>query len=175
MTVTQATDGSELCMSCGLCCDGLLHHNVSLSPGERAWAEEKGAPVGVTAAKDPCLDLPCVFLKGTLCSVYAERPFGCRAYRCGLLDRYVAGDIALGQAQELVTEGRRILESAKASLEPGQTLRQAKREWQRNGGTLAQEEIDPARLSRHLRMTALHVFADRHFKSDREEPLVELK
>src|SRR6516164_4862180 len=88
----RAIDGSELCLQCGLCCDGTVFHHGRLDDGEQDFVESLGLPVEPKPGGGHALSLPCpAFLDGC-CSRYTEpRPAICGDYRCGLLNEYVAG------------------------------------------------------------------------------------
>lgn len=94
--------GSDLCLQCGMCCDGTLFLNASVMPGERRLVESLGFSTRASSAHDT-FALPCpAFLEGC-CSLYAaERPHTCSAYRCRPLDDYEAGDKALDESEEIV-------------------------------------------------------------------------
>lgn len=68
---------SDLCKSCGLCCDGTLFSKV------------KARPVNPLIVKELSLDdslgyfkLPCSCLVNTTCSIYEERPTICQDFFC---------------------------------------------------------------------------------------------
>lgn len=92
---------SALCLSCGLCCSGALHHHVRLRPEE----VERAATWPVTTSLDDGrhhMDLPCGCLDGSRCTVYGERPAACRTFACRLLLRYRAGEIDEAEAQGII-------------------------------------------------------------------------
>ena len=83
---------SQLCMSCGLCCNGSLYDFASLSQAEAAQLTRTGATLGGDA-EDPRLRQPCQFLCATLCTIYESRPGACRKFRCEVLSRLESGEI----------------------------------------------------------------------------------
>lgn len=85
-------DRSDLCLSCGLCCQGLLHDLVPLEEDEL----ERAARLRLPLFESPlrlAFQLPCPRLDARRCTVYAERPRGCASYACAVLDAYAAGEI----------------------------------------------------------------------------------
>ena len=74
---------NDLCLSCGLCCDGAIFSSAAL--GEPATAP------GVALAGVKLVDggrgfhLPCPSHVDRRCQVYLDRPLVCRTYRCQLL------------------------------------------------------------------------------------------
>ena len=89
---------SELCLSCGLCCDGSLFQLVKLEPGE-AQSGLRLVPAHDAFAQ------PCGCLTGTRCDIYDDRPAACRRFRCRLLAH--VGPI--GPALAIVARTRELL------------------------------------------------------------------
>ena len=85
-------DGSDLCLQCGLCCNGTLFETISILPDERTPLEVLGAPVDTRAIGSIReMPLPCAALIGATCSIYGARPSTCGRYKCGVLHEYEAG------------------------------------------------------------------------------------
>src|SRR5690349_16946837 len=83
---------SSLCLSCGLCCQGLLHHLVPLDDDEL----ERAARLRLPLYESPLYQafrLPCPRLADRRCTVYPERPRTCATYRCDVLQAYGRGEI----------------------------------------------------------------------------------
>ncbi len=76
---------SELCLACGLCCDGSLFGRVPLAPEEVGVARKNRLRV---LANDRAMEQPCAALRDRACDVYAERPSACRAFECRLYARH---------------------------------------------------------------------------------------
>jgi hypothetical protein len=108
---------SELCVACGLCCDGSLFRFLPVDEAERATYARLGLPV-VTQSGRPAMPLPCTRLAGTCCTVYAERPGGCRAYVCRLGDALSRGQVSGERALAVVREARRRIDALRAAF-PG--------------------------------------------------------
>jgi hypothetical protein len=102
-----ATTG-DLCLSCGLCCDGSLFWAVPVGEGE---------DVPVPLDGEGRLRQPCACFAGR-CTVYDRRPASCRSFDCRVLQTVRAGrrDAAWGRAQ--VAGMRRVLAALDAAL-PG--------------------------------------------------------
>ena len=103
IAVRPAVDGSELCLQCGLCCDGTLFAHITLLEREQDFVASLGLvaeakPDGRLAVGQPCP----AFVEGC-CSLYAVgRPATCGSYRCALLDGYVAGTRQLDEVLPVV-------------------------------------------------------------------------
>jgi len=104
-------DSSEqLCLACGLCCDGTLFHHVKLEAGDDARKlKALGLPVKTSRSQTPVTRFPqpCAALcADRTCRVYADRPKQCRSYECGVLKEFQAGQIAFPSALRLVKQAR---------------------------------------------------------------------
>ena len=75
---------SQLCQSCGFCCDGSLFHRARLLPEEVEPAKKKGLRV----FQDVGFEQPCPKLENRACTIYDERPTVCRKFACKLLVRH---------------------------------------------------------------------------------------
>jgi Fe-S-cluster containining protein len=96
-----------LCTRCGLCCDGTLFGDVELTgPAEAARLAILGLDVDTDDADSELMALPCTALRGTTCSVYAQRPRCCRTFECRLLKDAQSGVVSLDDATALVTRAR---------------------------------------------------------------------
>lgn len=101
----------ELCLACGLCCDGTLFDTVRLQPGDDAAPlKAAGLPLTVTRARPPTtfFPQPCAALcADRTCRVYAQRPTQCRTYECMVYKDAQDGRIDPAAALRLVKRARR--------------------------------------------------------------------
>ncbi len=97
---------SDLCVACGLCCDGSLFRFVPAKEAERETWEALGLPLVVQSGQ-LAMALPCRRLEGRCCTVYAQRPSGCRAYVCWLGKRLEEGTVGFPEALSAVQEAQR--------------------------------------------------------------------
>lgn len=99
--------GSGLCQSCGLCCSGVACSIALVSPSKDKDFADRFADSIIVAdgtrhnSERNWINLPCPAFDGN-CSVYEIRPLDCRTFRCALLEKLLAGDIALGPAQSII-------------------------------------------------------------------------
>lgn len=98
----------DLCISCGLCCDGSLFWAVPVEQGEKV-------PVPLDA--DGRLRQPCACFNGA-CTIYADRPAACRKFDCRVLQTVQAGRRDVTWAHEQIAAMRKILAALHAAL-PG--------------------------------------------------------
>jgi hypothetical protein len=80
----RASELSQLCRSCGACCDGSLFHRARLSPEEVEPARRNGLRV----IRDKGFEQPCSQLEDKSCKIYASRPGVCQRFTCKLLARH---------------------------------------------------------------------------------------
>jgi Fe-S-cluster containining protein len=109
----------ELCLACGLCCDGVIFADVRLQPGDDAERlRSVGLPVSnsESARRAPRFMQPCAALEGSVCRVYAERPKHCRAFECVLLRSVRAGRTKPEAALRLIRTARSRAEKVRRLL-----------------------------------------------------------
>lgn len=108
--------GEELCGACGLCCDGTLFDLVKLEASDDAKKlKALGLPVTFSRGKAPVARFPqpCAALCADLtCRLYADRPWQCRAFECGVFKDAKAGRITSAAALKLVKQARRRADKA---------------------------------------------------------------
>ncbi|HRI12102.1 MAG TPA: YkgJ family cysteine cluster protein [Verrucomicrobiota bacterium] len=115
-----AADASDLCLTCGLCCDGTLFGDVELQAGDdRARLRALGLPViRSRSGRRPSRWLqPCPALgAGCRCAIYRERPLHCREFDCALLQSVKAGALEIADARRTIRQTRRRVETVKRLL-----------------------------------------------------------
>lgn len=109
---------SELCRGCGLCCDGNLFSHVPLQPAEVGAARRNGLDVVPLANGAPAIRQCCTALKGRLCTLYAERPEGCRRYACQLFNALAGGTVSFEEARSVVEQAHALLSAVERGLPP---------------------------------------------------------
>lgn len=167
----------ELCLACGMCCDGTLFDNVRFDADEDTEAlRQRGLPVKQSRAKVPVafFKQPCRALCDDLkCSVYADRPRQCRSFECGVYKDLEAGKRSLKTALRLVKRTRAKANKARRLLREmgemderssiGLRLRRIQR-------TLETGGIDPSAAEAFselgLAMHQLDLLAHRHFYTE---------
>ncbi len=99
----------DLCLSCGLCCDGSLFWAVPLEEGQTA---------SVPSDTEGYLRQPCPCFSGA-CTIYKDRPAGCRDFTCHVLDAVAAEQQDRDWALARIAEMRATLEALDAALPGG--------------------------------------------------------
>lgn len=88
----------QLCLQCGLCCNGVIFGDVELQPGDDpARLAALGVPLSRRGHKTK-FPQPCPCLEGLRCRIYADRPVRCRTFDCRLLQRTAAGEMRVADA-----------------------------------------------------------------------------
>lgn len=97
--VAAGDESANLCIACGLCCDGTLFQDVPVDERDRVTLQrlDAGFAYGTSSFPQPCWAL----MPGG-CSIYDNRPAACRNERCLLLRRWEAGEIPYEHARELI-------------------------------------------------------------------------
>ena len=103
---------SELCLACGLCCDGSLFGRVPLAPEEVDVARKNRLRV---IPSGRAMEQPCAALEGGACTAYAERPNACRAFECRLHERHRREGGPLEPRLAAVRRVRELLDRVNAS------------------------------------------------------------
>jgi Fe-S-cluster containining protein len=106
---------SELCLSCGLCCDGAMFDEVFIEPEELESVRAVSMEV-ITKSSRPCFQLPCILYRDGKCTIYETRFFRCRVYKCKLLDNYQKGQVSFGLASSQIQKGVQIYEKLRKEL-----------------------------------------------------------
>lgn len=106
--MSRTTDAvSELCPTCGLCCNGVLFGDVELQSGDD---RERLARLGMELfrkGRKHCFNQPCACYDGKWCRIHADRPKRCQAFECKLLKQVQADEISLSAALRSIVEARR--------------------------------------------------------------------
>jgi len=117
----SVTPTEQLCLACGLCCDGTLFDGVQLEPGDdAARLRALGLPVTTYRGKNPVsrFPQPCAALcADRTCRLYANRPGQCRSFECKLFKQTRDGEVKLDTALRLVARTRRLADRARRLLQ----------------------------------------------------------
>ena len=162
-----ASKGSQLCLSCGLCCQGLLRDHAPLETGETELATQLGLPVHLEDSDSQAFSLPCPLYKDNRCSVYPKRPRACREYQCDILKKFLQGMISFEQSIVLVKSAKQLMSAIRQRIGIGDP---SKRIWEhiadfldRQGNDKNSEEVRRANAELLLDEKQL-AFICRHFE-----------
>ena len=156
------TEAGNLCVECGMCCNGGLFDYGPLARDEVSDKRDAGLKVLEADGKFG-FALPCPQLDGAVCQVYARRPQTCRSFRCETLKAVEAGDLPYEEGLGRVTQARAALDQVHANLPDGATITDARR-WRREAGQAeasAQLNASPMLM---MALGLLDVLLDQHFR-----------
>lgn len=117
--------GEKLCLTCGLCCNGVIFADVQLKRGDgaerlkelglrlkqiRLRQNEEARPVQWKFSQ------PCAAFDGCHCRIYEDRPKHCRAFDCALLKSVNAGEVKVSDALLSIEKARRRAEKVRQLL-----------------------------------------------------------
>ena len=74
---------NELCLACGICCQGYLHSKAALGDIERSRAVMLNMEISKKKGRF-FFALPCPHHNRNLCTIYEKRFNVCRRYKCAL-------------------------------------------------------------------------------------------
>lgn len=119
----------KLCLTCGLCCNGVIFADVQLQNGDdfetlkslglpltklrAATLKTENAAPSAMAKK---FSQPCAAFDGCRCRIYADRPKYCGAFECALLKSVKAGEEETAEAIRIIEKARRRAEKVRQLL-----------------------------------------------------------
>lgn len=108
---------SQLCLACGICCNGVLFRDVELHPVDDARAlESLGLPLERLRTKTRFAQ-PCTALcPDNRCRLYADRPSHCRDFECALFKKVAGGEVEPDTALRVIRQALRLADRIKQLL-----------------------------------------------------------
>lgn len=100
------TENANICIHCGLCCDGSLFKKAVIGKDDdQVFLKELGVDIISEQNKQFFLQ-PCIWLAGTLCTLYQDqRRFKtCKNFKCKLLKRYLSNEISYQSALATIND-----------------------------------------------------------------------
>ena len=101
-------DATDLCLACGICCEGVLHNHATAVPEELERIERLGISL-YEKREYSAFALPCSCHVGQRCMVYEQRPTACGAYKCSLLQAAQEGVRSFSEAHRVVEQAREVM------------------------------------------------------------------
>jgi Fe-S-cluster containining protein len=113
----------QLCLACGLCCNGVLFKDVELQPGDdakrlgwlglpirearKAQRKSRQSLPSKPETRNSKFPQPCAALcDDNRCRIYIERPMRCREFECALFKSVAAGKTELAAALKSIRAAR---------------------------------------------------------------------
>lgn len=165
---------SDLCISCGLCCNGVLFDYAPVQVDETDRLAKLGLDMDLADATAPRFAQPCVKFKDGYCTIYDARPAVCRAYHCELYKAVEKGNTTLMEAEARVSEAKGLAARIWPMLNDatggaaGKQWGSVLREWR---ATPPAERAQRRNAELVLSLTALNELLDRHFRCDSDRQL----
>jgi len=116
---SRASEATELCLSCGLCCTGYLFSWVRLKATELTPLEKLGLNVIRNDPRQRGFTQPCPMWNGQ-CTIYQSHdyPRGCDSYKCKLLRELLDEGILLSKALKIVKQTKAEIKAVEELLPP---------------------------------------------------------
>lgn len=159
---------SELCLACGLCCNGTLHSTVIVRAEHVPLVRSLGLTIGKTDGDKPVFRQPCPLHQNDRCSVYPHHPPTCQEYRCALLEKYEDGRVTLETSKTIVGTAKELLASGTERLIVGDEI-ELQQSWDVALGLLGSDGRREANAELLLRAVALKVHFQKHFRQPTKE------
>ena len=160
----RPSNGSALCLACGLCCQGALHTHVAVSLFDRPRLSRLLLKVE-SFAGHAGFRLPCPLYREHRCSAYPPRLHACHAYRCDVLTQYLEGRLSLESASALAAGATELLaDPALPKGQPFERIRAAARAAEGRAALLTTPESRAAHDALQLAVERVDVYLQRHFR-----------
>ena len=91
-------DNSNLCLQCGLCCNGVIFADVAVRSISKIRILKK---LGFQLTTRSRLSQPCAAFDGCRCTIYSQRPGQCKKFDCLLLEKVRSGQATQERAIKL--------------------------------------------------------------------------
>lgn len=106
----------KLCLSCGMCCNGVIFADVQLQRGDAPGGlKANGLPLRLRGGKT-VFPQPCAAFQDCQCKIYALRPKHCRDFECALLKSVLAGKTEFTAARKVVRTAHQRAEKVRQLL-----------------------------------------------------------
>ena len=91
---------SDLCLDCGLCCNGTLFSDFIIAKDEFKYFGKANNTDDHLSIKQPCNHLD----EQSLCKIYKNRPNVCKSFKCGILKEVSNKIISIDHAKSLINK-----------------------------------------------------------------------
>jgi uncharacterized protein len=163
---SMKNDSSQFCLTCGLCCNGVLHAYTAIHPNEVELVRTLGLEVlprkGALGFPQPCR-----LYQNQRCSNYLSRPSSCKDYRCALLQKYLAGELKAEVAAQIIQQSNALYATLLSQLPVGHSFAQLRTALDHEGDSgqdiLGSDELRPPNTALLLALAKLMRYLQRHF------------
>lgn len=104
--LVSSAEKKNICVECGLCCDGSIYPNVFIHDDDDASFMQEFGFIPVKVNGELSSPLPCKWQKENLCTLYHDprRLKTCKDYKCKLLEQYLADEISYDFTMDEIKE-----------------------------------------------------------------------
>jgi len=101
---TEESAASRLCSACGICCNGVMFHNVRIQSNDSP-RELMAFGLKLKRKHRELFSLqPCPAYQDSRCAIYDQRPHRCQLFTCRQLKRVASGEMSEPEALEKINE-----------------------------------------------------------------------
>lgn len=165
----------EICITCGLCCDGTLFKRAILKAGEKGNLPKKMETAYEKKGDEEFFHLPCSYFEGK-CSIYDQKKAHiCSAFRCNLLKEFAQNKVSKSEALSIVDNAMQLRQeirvlaqqvfNAKAIIPFQQILEQIGEAVENKNSATS---CHPAFEMLKIKVIILEALLIRHFKSKKD-------
>jgi Fe-S-cluster containining protein len=98
----------QLCLVCGICCNGVLFKDVQLTSGDSTTRLTAAGLRLKTVRQKPGFSQPCPALDGCACRIYPQRPSHCRHFECHLFKAVQGQEVPVSTALRRIRKALRL-------------------------------------------------------------------
>lgn len=135
--IKNLSSEKNICIHCGLCCDGTLFNWGNISSNEVLDELFQTETIKADGNETIVFSQPCQFLKNCSCSIYnsetPKRPLVCSKFKCKLLNNYEANQISYSESiiliektKELALKNDKLIDEAFSKLKELSTSKKIK-------------------------------------------------
>jgi hypothetical protein len=110
----EVANAVDLCVGCGLCCDGTLFKNGEVVAEDQYEPLEPYVVDMFVEGEKSFFRQPCPYFDGTCCINYEGRFTVCRTFQCELLKSCRSGQTDWTQAKAVVVEAQKLIATARS-------------------------------------------------------------
>ena len=111
---------NNICVKCGMCCDGTLFNWANIEPDEILDELFREEIIKTNQKGKIAFSLPCSYLNGCVCSIYnsekPKRPLVCGKFKCKLLLKQQAGTVSYDEAILLIEKTKQLAQKNDALI-----------------------------------------------------------
>lgn len=154
----------ELCLSCGLCCDGSIFTVIPLSQNKILSGKNQVPLHDISRQKSNFLEQPCSHYIGNSCSIYHDpsKPHVCSQFKCRLLFELKNKTASRSECLSIIRDAKNQIRGIRETLKSG-GFHDSSVSLELNVKTFQNENLNISTLSPILKFKAYKLFLQRYF------------